>query len=331
MTEKQLVGIDVSAKALSVSVDARSGPLQRLEFANTRAGHRQLIQRLKKQGRGARVCLEWTGVYSLDLALALHSAPRIEVTVVNPRLVRDFAKAWLRRSKTDMLDADLLVEFVRRMPFRPWEPPTQAVFDLRAIARRIGALTHAGTQESNRSHAANHCQELTDVVKNDLQVHRRFLKRRIQQLQEQAVSLIWDDLELRKALGHLTSIKGIAKASAIQILAELAVLPDGMTPRQWVAHAGLDPRIVESGTSVNQAGRISKLGNTHLRAGLYMPALVAVRREPHIRAFYEKLLANGKKPMQAIVAVMRKLLHAIHGMLRYGQDFVGEKFYVLGA
>ena len=62
-----------------------------------------------------------------------------------------------------------------------------------------------------------------------------------------------------------------------------------------------------------------------------MPALVAVRREPHIRAFYEKLLENGKKPMQAIVAVMRKLLHAIHGMLRHGQDFVGEKFYVLGA
>ena len=122
MTEKQLVGIDVSAKTLAVSVDIHSGPLQRLEFANTRAGHQQLIRRLNKQRRrDARACLEWTGVYSLDLALALHRAPRIEVTVVNPRSVRDFAKAWLRRSKTDMLDADLLVEFVRRMPFRRWD------------------------------------------------------------------------------------------------------------------------------------------------------------------------------------------------------------------
>ena len=250
MTEKQLVGIDVSAKTLAVSVDIHSGPLQRLEFANTRAGHQQLIRRLNKQRRrDARACLEWTGVYSLDLALALHRAPRIEVTVVNPRSVRDFAKAWLRRSKTDMLDADLLVEFVRRMPFRRWEPPTQAVFDLRAIARRIGALTHAGTQESNRSHAASHCQELTDVVKNDIQVHRRFLKRRIQQLQEQAVNIIWEDLELRKALGHLTSIKGIAKASAIQILAELAVLPQGMTPRQFSSPRPSPPSPAGCGTA----------------------------------------------------------------------------------
>lgn len=331
MPKKQLVGVDVSAKTLNVSLESPEGSLQRLEVANNSAGHRQFVRRLTRAGRGARVSLEGTGIYSLDLALALYRAPCIEVAVLNPRAVRDFARAWLKRSKTDLLDADILLEFTRRMPFKPWQPPEPAVLSLRAIARRIGALTRAVTQEGNRCHAAAYYQQAAKVVQHDIDVHRRFLKRRIQHLRDKALDAIWQHPRLRKDLAHLTSIKGIAKASAIQILAELSILPQEMTPRQWVAHAGLDPRIVTSGTSLHKPGRISRIGNRHLRAALYMPALVAARREPHVRAFYEKLIARGKTPMQAIVAVMRKLLHAIHGMLRHGSDFVGEKFYNLEA
>ena len=108
-------------------------------------------------------------------------------------------------------------------------------------------------------------------------------------------------------------------------------MPDGMAARQWVAHAGLDPRHFESGSSVDKPTRISKTGNRHVRAALYMPALVAIRSEPNVQAFYQAMLGRGKKPMQAIVAVMRKLLHAIHGMFKHNQDFVGEKFYRLNA
>ena len=110
--------------------------------------------------------------------------------------------------------------------------------------------------------------------------------------------------------------------------AELAVLPADMTPRQWVAHAGLDPRQVESGTSLHKPTRISKTGNAHLRAALYMPAMVAIREEPHVNAFAAKLIGRGKKPIQAIVAVERKLLHAIHGMWTTDTNFDGPKFYV---
>ena len=118
-------------------------------------------------------------------------------------------------------------------------------------------------------------------------------------------------------------------ASALRLLAELCVLPADMTPRQWVAHAGLDPRHFESGSSVRAPTRISKVGNRHLRAALFMPAMVAARYEPRVRAYYEKLIERGKKPLQAIVAVMRKLLHAIHGMLEHDQDFNGEKFFAM--
>ena len=129
----------------------------------------------------------------------------------------------------------------------------------------------------------------------------------------------------------MTSIKGISRTSGLRILGELALLPEDMDVRQWVAHCGLDPRHHQSGSSIERATRISKVGNRYLRAALYMPALVALQAEPNVRAFYEKLLQRGKKPLQAVVAVMRKLLHAIFGMLKHGADFDGEKFYQLRA
>ena len=126
-------------------------------------------------------------------------------------------------------------------------------------------------------------------------------------------------------------MKGIAQSAGIQILAELAVLPGNMDVRQWVAHAGLDPRVFQSGTSINKPARISRQGNAHIRRALFLPAIVAAQHEPHVKAFYEKLLRRGKSKMQANVAVMRKLLHAIYGMLKHDRDFEGEKFYALGA
>jgi transposase len=116
--EAHPVGIDVSAKELVVTSD-RSRDAR---FDNDAAGHKKLIRFLTKGRRAARVVLEATGVYSLDLALALHRAPRIEVMVANPRAVANFAKAYLQRSKTDPLDAEVLLEFARRMPFTPWWP-----------------------------------------------------------------------------------------------------------------------------------------------------------------------------------------------------------------
>ena len=115
----------------------------------------------------------------------------------------------------------------------------------------------------------------------------------------------------------------------MQILAQLAVLAPHLDVRQWVAQAGLDPRQYSSGTSVHKKTRISKTGNRHLRRALYMPALVAIRHQPHLRAFYQHLLARGKTKMQALVATMRKLLHAIFGMFKHNELFDGAKAYTL--
>lgn len=147
----------------------------------------------------------------------------------------------------------------------------------------------------------------------------------------QALKLVEAHTHLKEAFEHLTSVRGIAAKSAVLLLPELMILPEEMTVRQWVAHAGLDPRKHQSGDSIEKRERISKVGNVRLRRALYMPALVAIQWEPNVGAFYEKLLARGKKPIVAVVAVMRKLLHSIYGMLQHDEDFDGDKFYQMPA
>lgn len=326
MATRRCVGIDVSARDFTVSIEGRA---ERLTYSNDAAGHEQLVRRLRRRGARARVCLEATGIYHLDLALALHRAAGVEIMVVNPLASREFGRALMQRSKTDGVDAEVLLAFACRMPFEPWQPPAPEILDLRAIVRRIGALTLTRTQERNRLHAAGHCAELTDAIAWDIEAHLEHLAQSMERLQAQALAIVHASTELTRRFELLNSVRGIATVSALRILAELAVLPADMTPRQWVAHAGLDPRRVESGTSLHKPTRISKTGNRHLRAALYMPAMVAIREEPHVHAFADKLIARGKKPIQAIVAVERKLLHAIHGMWSSNSGFIGEKFYAM--
>lgn len=327
MKKPVLVGIDVSARTFVVADEIPGRAIHEAEYANTPAGHGKLCRRLAKTGRPVRVCLEASGIYHLDLALALDGTRNVEVMVANPRATRDFARAQMQRTKTDQTDARSLLEFVRRMPFVAWLAPSPEILALRAISRRITALTVTSSQERNRRHAVDHCHELPEVLGQEIEAHLAFLEDSSDRLAREAIQIIKRDPWLRKAFRHLVSVRGIAQTSAIAILGELAPLPPDMSARQWVAHAGIDPRHFESGTSVNKPTRISRTGNRRLRAALYMPALVAIRYEPAVRAFYDKLIAKGKKPMQAILAVMRKLLHAIWGMLHHDCDFQGEKFY----
>jgi len=149
-------------------------------------------------------------------------------------------------------------------------------------------------------------------------------------LRREAVRLIACDPELDRRFCLMLTTIGIAETSALQILGELAVLPDMLDARQWVAFSGLDPRLFKSGKSVEKRPRISRSGSRHLRRALYMPALVALRRDPYLRVFYQNLLARGKARLQAVVAVMRKLLHALFAMFRSNQPYDGASQFLRG-
>lgn len=300
-----LVGIDVSARTLQ-ACRCRNGREDEKEFANDAAGHKELIQWI---GRQARVCAEATGVYHLQMALALRSAG-VEVMIVNPRVAKDFAKSLNNRSKTDRVDARTLLEQLRRMDFVSWIAPREAVLELREIARRISELVADAAAEKNRIHARR-AAGISTLVRRDVEQHVVQIGRRVEALQKAAMQLVSRDAELIEQFRILTAIRGVGDRSAILLLAELAVLDPTMTVRQIVAHAGLDPRVYESGTSVQRTVRISKVGNARIRGSLYMVVLSAVRHQSGARRFHERLLARGKTGKQALVAVMRKLLHGI--------------------
>jgi len=317
-------GIEVSSKTLVVDL---AGKAPR-EFPNTPIGHRALLTWLRRAPLPLRVCMEATGLYGLDLALALVAAG-IPLLVANPRSVRNFARALMQRSKTDPLDAILLREYAARMPFAPWQPPSPQALQLIAAARRIQALTHMMAAEKNRLHAASLSHTVPPMVRFDIRRSIQNMERAVERLTQGVLLFILDDPQLARRKQLLVSIPGIGLTSAIQLLAELLHLGPDADVRQWVAYAGLDPHEHTSGTAVASKPRVSKAGNAHLRRALYMPALVATRHEPHLRGFYHHLLERGKAKLQALVAVMRKLLHAIFGMFKHDTPYDGSKLYAL--
>jgi len=325
-SKEAIVGVDVAAKWLDVSRQ-RTADVVAARFENRAAGYRQLGRWLTKGGWQARVVLEATGTYSLDLALALHANKRIAVMMANPRAVKQFRDACLQRARTDATSAEILREFAQRMPFVPWSAPAPAALELRALARRLTTVVALHSEERHRLHAARATRSTPAAVLTDLRAHLRQLAQHAKRLRAQAHALIAATPELAAAARHLLSVKGIGAISAIYLLGELSTLAPGMDVRQWVAQAGLDPRPIRSGTSVHPPVHISKLGNGYLRRALYMPALVATRYNPVVRAYAQKLAAKGKPKLVVLVAVMRKLLHAIHGMLKTDTDFQPEKFY----
>jgi transposase len=319
-------GLEVSRLLLVVTVRRQDRYEPQREFANTREGHELLLRYLKRPARPLRVCMESTGLYGLEVALTLHQAG-VTLMVANPRAVRHFAQALLQRSKNDALDAGVLCEFAARMPFVTWHPPSAAALQLVAVARRLEVLTEMLAAEKNRRHAASVCAALPAVIRRDVERSIRTQQRAIDHLTRAARECILSDPVLARRYELLLSIPGFGTTSAVHTLAELASLPADMDVRQWVAYAGLDPCEFTSGASVHKKVRISKAGNKHLRRALYMPVLVAIVRQPQVRAFYEHLLARGKTKMQALVATMRKLLHAIFGMFKHEKTFDGSKVY----
>ena len=298
-------GIDVSARTLT-GVRRRGGEEEQREFANEAVGHRELLTWV---GKGARVCVEATGVYHLQLALTLRAAG-VEVMVLNPRVAKDFGRALANRSKTDRVDAWTLLEYVERMEFVAWTAPNEAVLELRDLGRRLKELVQTAVDEKNRLHAKT-VSGLSKTVAADVKAHVAQIEKRIKQIETAAVEVVQGDADLQEQFQILRGIRGVGRRSAIQLLTELAVLDPTMSIKQMVAYAGLDPRRYESGTSVEKVVRISKMGNARLRAVLYMNALSAVRHDRGARLFFARLVARGKKKKQALVAVMRKLLHGI--------------------
>lgn len=340
MTE-HFVGIDIGASRLHVGIATEQGQVTLSEVTNDPEGIAGLVARLKASNI-VRVVCEATGPYGLSLLVALHRA-NIRVMRANPRAVKSFAHALMRRAKTDRVDAVTLVEFARRMPFEAWAPPPDEVLVLRGLVRRIDDLVGIIASEKARRHAADHDPTLPADIQASIATTIEFLELQVDQLQKSAVALVQAHPTLKIDFMLLDTMPGVAERTALRILSEVLALPDDLSVKQTVAMFGLDPRPCESGNFEGQR-QISKRGNPRVRKTLYMVALTAIRMDPHVRRFYDDVLARvggttaagarkkrASVSKKAHVAVMRKLVHAIVGILRTKTPYDGQKFRALPA
>lgn len=320
-----VAGIDIAAKSFDLVIrrDGRNSKVE--QFKQTSEGYASAVKKLRKL-KPSLIVMEATGIYYLDLAIALAEAG-LPVAVINPKSFKHFAALKLKGCKTDPVDAALLAEYGERMQPRTWTPPDAARLGLRDIGRQINRLTATRIQAKNRLHALQSKRDTLRMLIEDEQEGIAMLDRRLERLTQAALDLISKSSTLTRHLGHLVAAKGIGESTAIAVLGELCVLPSSMKASQVSRHAGLDVRITQSGTSVRSPGRLSKAGNVYLRAALYMPAMSAVTHDPRAKAFAAVLVGRGKKKIQAQCAVMRKYLTGIWACIQTDTPFDSAKLF----
>lgn len=323
--DRSWLALDIGAKTHTWASDI-DGCRETGKVDNTPLELRALLTTCLKRVKCLRVLVEATGVYFLDVALLAHELGA-EVMVVNPRVAHHFAKALNQRNKTDKLDAKMLLECLKRMPFRAWQPPRQSWLQLRDFGRFLVQLTEAGVAARNRLHALSSKQASPAFLLTELKRMITGNDQRIERVRAKALALIQTDAYLKQRLEALVTIKGVAETSAVSLLSELVTLPPTLSSRACVCHAGLDPRVFESGTSVHKAPRISRHGNKYLRRALFHPALSAAIHDPGAKAFKQRLLDRGKKKMQANVAVMRKTLTAAWAIMKDPKSYDTSLLY----
>ncbi len=251
--------------------------------------------------------LEATGTYWVALAVALHERG-YRVAVVNPRQAHHFAKAQLRRAKTDALDARDLAQLAAALRPAPWTPPPAVYHEVRQRLVARDALLAMRTQARNQRHSLLQWPVVVEEVRRHLDELIADLDQRVTCLDAEIAAVLKESV-WAESLACLTSAPGIGLVTAAWLLVSTLNFTTSPDPTALTAYAGLAPMPYESGRSVRGRPRIGRDGNGRLRTALYMATLSAARYNPAIAALYQRLRAAGKPVKVARCAAARKLLH----------------------
>ena len=312
------LGIDISKASFDGYV-INKGQGKHKVFSNDPNGFEALKVWLNKLGVAqVHACMEATGRYGEALAeyLVCHG---YQVSMVNAYLIKQYREGHLHLNKTDRGDAQLIAEYCLREEanMRLWAPLDDKQKHLRALVRRLAELKEERTREANRLESI-----IDDVfVDRNIKAHIDYLNIQIRLLQDEIGTFIDQDSDLKAKQKLLKSIPGVGKQSAQRFMAEIGDTSQYEESGQVVAHFGVNPRIFQSGTSVRKQSRISKQGQSQMRASLYMPAVVAIRCNPVIIDLSQRMTKTGHVKMEIIVAAMHKLLTLMYGVLKSGLPF----------
>ena len=293
-------------------------------FDNTTKGSKMLIAWLSKitHSRPFAACLEQTGHYGDAIAQALYDTQPSGIYQVNPHRIKAFGMQKLRRNKSDTADAKLIARFIKSeyLELRPWQPKSSDQLRITALSRYAESLT----QDAARCKTMLESQTEKTIIAC-LKRQIKAAQKEIKALRATISKLIDEDTQLQTKSQLLKSIPGLGLISTQIVIAELPDLDQFEDARQLAAWAGLTPQHHSSGTSGKTQTPITKIGSVHLRRGLFMPAMSARVFNPLLKEFGDRLKLNGKSPKQIIVAIMRKLLHQIYGILKSGMPYDPNK------
>lgn len=305
-----VVGIDISKGDFHACLLQGSARTKK-SFPNGASGFSQLRRWLQnRRCSEVHICMEATGAYWQGLANALHGWGLL-VSVVNPARTKMFAGSQLRRTKTDAVDAEMIADFCATQNPDRWAPPSPKHLEIRGLLSYRDELVAQKTRLKQIIAQVHVGEELGALHLTQFATVEQSLKAIDLALR----ALVKSDPLLREQVATLSTIKGCGFITAVSIAAKLP-LERLRSGKAAAAYVGLTPREFQSGTSVRGKPRICKTGDGDLRGDLYMPALVAMRFNPILRAFAERLQAKGKPPKVIIVAVMRKLIVLAFEVLR---------------
>jgi transposase len=305
-TQEMFVGVDVSKAMLDIGIYPEQENLKS-SCANDEAGRAGLVKHLLDL-RPVLIVMEATGGLESPLAASL-AAAGLKVAVVNPRQVRDFAKAIGVLAKTDRIDAQVLARFGQAVRPQVRALKNEEVSELEATLTRRRQLVEMITAEANRRASAS------PRIGKQIDRHIAWLEKQLGEANDDLDHMIRNSPIMQHKAQILTSVPGVGKVTATTLLAELPELGT-LSRRKISGLVGVCPFSRDSGT---MRGRRSIWGGrASVRASLYMAAIVAMRHNPVIRAFYQRLLAAGKTKKVAIVACMHKLLITLNAMLKTG-------------
>lgn len=326
---KYVVGIDVAKDTLhccfgsiNAQQDLQISPAHC--FENSPNGFASLLDwahhRCEQSDIPCWFFMEATGVYYEHLAFFLQEHQQ-NLCVAMPTTVRDFARSTSAKTKTDAVDAALITRMALERKLDPWQLPSPLLRQIKLLVRERHACTELITALDNRLHALQHSYKPLPSSIRRLKKQRALLKEQSKQIEKELALLLKDDPALHDRVEKTASIQGVGILTVLIVLAETNGFVLTRSAKHLLSYAGLD--IVEDQSGHRRAPtHISKKGNARLRRALFMPALAAIKHNPLLKDFYNRLLArNGGKKKPALIAVARKLLRLIFTLFRNNTSF----------
>jgi transposase len=302
MEEKVFVGVDVSKDSLDVAIGTQKDIIT---FVNDQKGVDSLVKKLKRIDVQLTV-FESTGGYELLAASCLAEAG-LAVVIVNPRQVRNFAKATGILAKTDAIDARVIARFAEAVKPEVRQLKDRQTSELTALVTRRRQIIEMIVAERNRLRLANKRN------KKDIEDHIRWLKKRLDKIETDIGKMIQSSPIWRCKDDILQSVPGIGPVTSASLICDLPELGI-LSPKKIAMLVGLAPLNCDSGKYKGR--RRIWGGRASVRSGLYMATMAAIRCNPAIKGFYQRLIAAGKCHKVAATACMRKLLIIVNAMLR---------------